>query len=1299
MNTSDLSHESGSPSPIAAIEYQALIESFAQAFWETDAEGKIIKDSPSWRAYTGQTLDEWLAGGWVSAVHPEDRPFVASQWKQAMELQKPMNAEFRLKSPDGTWRWTNLRAMAIHDQTGAIIKWVGINLDITNLKRTEQALRTSEAKQRIVLESAKDYAFITLDLNRRVTSWSSGAQAILGYEEEEITGQLCDVFFVPEDRAMGAPEREAEKAIREGRAENERWHIRKDGTRFYGSGMTTPLRNEQGVLFGLTKVMRDLTAQKQSEDALREAHERMIDILEGTSDAFYALDVHFQFTYVNKKAAQLWGRDRHALMGKHYWTEFPNAVASETYEKHYEVFEKRQLIQFETVSPIIGRWIDVSIYPGKDGGLSVFFRDITSRKEAEARQAFLLKLGDALRPLVDPGAIQATATRLLGEQLGTDRVYYAEIGANAFVIVRDWHRAGSTNWVRYDPWDDWPMPGLQEGQTWVMNDTASDPVLLDEQRSAYLDHGIGAAVVVPLLKQQRLAAAFVTSQRTARPWTPAEVSLVKDTAERTWAAVERAQTEVMLHRNQVHLQSIFQTAQVGISEISLDGRFLRVNDKLCQLLEREPNQLIGLSILDITFADDIPSSRQALRKLITTGEVVSLDKRYLKPDGTGLWANSSISLLRQNTSSQVPTILAITVDLTQRKEAEEALRKQELRTRLAIEAAELGTWEWDLERDLIHGNEQHFQLLGLTVSTVPEPVETFVKHIHPEDLGRIQSRLKQTVQERVPYDEQFRIIRQNGQVRWMSGYGKVTAEHDGQAIQVSGVMFDITDRKEAEQALRESEAQLMAMFESLPVGVGVIDVRGKLVLANQAMPYYLPTGIIPSRDRLQVNRWQAYEADGNLVSAENFPAARALQGERVVPGIEILYTPEEGNPVWTRVAAVAIRDENGSVKGVVTVVTDINESKLTQQALQEADRRKDEFLAMLAHELRNPMSTLSNGLQILSLTAATNPQASTVVQRMITQTDHLVRMVEDLLDVSRISRGKIVLRKEPVNLVEVVRQATESSRSLFVNKQQTLEVSLPPVSIQLNGDATRLVQVGINLLTNASRYTGPQGTIQLSLEQRETEAILQVRDNGIGLAADQLTVIFDLFVQVDNSLARSQGGLGLGLTLVKQIVDLHGGHVIAESEGLGQGSTFTVYLPTPERAASSEENRIDFSNSAHLPRLLLVDDNPDVTFTLGMLLELKGYTVDVRNEGRAGIQAAQELKPDVILLDIGMPDLDGYETCRQIRQQAWGKNMYIIAVSGYGQKEDLQKGKEAGFNQHLTKPVELNVLIQMLNSR
>ncbi|PQA59716.1 PAS domain S-box protein [Siphonobacter curvatus] len=710
------------------------------------------------------------------------------------------------------------------------------------------------------------------------------------------------------------------------------------------------------------------------------------------------------------------------------------------------------------------------------------------------------------------------------------------------------------------------------------------------------------------------------------------------------------------------------------------------------------------AIFDETFVIEDDYERQGLseaekRNSKKLGMRAMVASTLRKGENKPLWSMVAISSHpRRWTPREIKLVEAVaerTWAAVGRAKLEETLRQSEQRIRLAVEAAQMGTWEWDLVNDQVYWNEEHFHLLGMNIEPNPIPSSAFTRHLHPEDAESILTQLQEAITNRTLYDAEFRMIREDGETRWMSGYGRVTAEENGQPLRASGVMADITNRKVVEEALRENDVRLAALFESLPVGVGVMDSTGKIVLSNQKMDYYMPSGIIPSRDLDHPQRWRAYDAEGQALALEDYPGSRALRGESVVPGIEMQYTEGGEYLHWARVAAVPIWSQTGQVTGGVAVITDIHALKQTEHRLKEADRRKNEFLAMLAHELRNPMATLSNGLQVLSLTVATSTQAQSVLEMMTRQMNHLVRMVDDLLDVSRISQGKIELRKERVNLVELINQTTEAVRTLVNSKQQKLTVRLPDTPVQLEGDPTRLMQVVMNLLTNASRYTGPQGNIHLSLEHTGNTALLHIQDTGVGLSPDQLTSIFELFVQVDNSLARSAGGLGIGLTLVKQIVELHGGQVEAQSEGLGRGSTFMVRLPTVKEVQSHFAVGEDAKTGPL--RILLIDDNPDATLTLRMLLEIHGYQVHACNSGRDGITAAESLRPDVILLDIGMPDVDGYETCQQIRQQPWSRGVFIIAVSGYGQKEDQRKAQEAGFNEYLTKPVNVESLIQVLS--
>jgi CheY-like chemotaxis protein len=378
---------------------------------------------------------------------------------------------------------------------------------------------------------------------------------------------------------------------------------------------------------------------------------------------------------------------------------------------------------------------------------------------------------------------------------------------------------------------------------------------------------------------------------------------------------------------------------------------------------------------------------------------------------------------------------------------------------------------------------------------------------------------------------------------------------------------------------------------------------------------------------------------------------------------------------------------------------DVTERKAMEEALREADRRKDEFLATLAHELRNPLAPLRNAVELLGRSG----DNATVIEQargmMGRQLDQMVRLIDDLLDLSRVSRGKVQLRKERVELAAVVRSAVETVRPLIEAEAHELTVALPPEAIRVDADPTRLAQVFSNLLHNAAKYTPKGGHIWLGGECRGDRVVVSVRDTGIGIAAEHLPRLFEMFSQVAPALERSHGGLGIGLSLVRGLVELHGGTVEARSAGPGKGSEFIVRLPdveSPVRAPQQPGDDGEKARAGPKRRILVVDDNRDAADSLAVMLSLSGHETRTAYDGLEAVQAAADFRPDAVLLDIGLPRMNGYEAARHLRQQPWGKGMVLIALTGWGQEEDKRRALEAGFDQHVTKPVKAAALEKLL---
>jgi PAS domain S-box-containing protein len=421
---------------------------------------------------------------------------------------------------------------------------------------------------------------------------------------------------------------------------------------------------------------------------------------------------------------------------------------------------------------------------------------------------------------------------------------------------------------------------------------------------------------------------------------------------------------------------------------------------------------------------------------------------------------------------------------------------------------------------------------------------------------------------------------------------------------------------------------------------------------------------------------------------------------------QTLHVRHDGSSLHVESTVSRLRDAGGAPIGTLWVLRDVSERvrvesarRVAEEALREADRRKDEFLATLAHELRNPLAPISNALQILRLShePAVVGKAHGIIERQLLQ---MVHLVDDLLDVSRISQDKVVLRRAPVDVAAVVQNALETSRPLVDAGRHELTVRLPaPRTLTVDADVTRLTQIIANLLNNAAKYTPEGGRVEVSAQREGEQALICVKDSGVGIPPEMLPRVFDMFAQVDRSLERAQGGLGIGLALVRRLVEMHGGSVQVSSEGPGRGSTFCVRLPLAKAAAPAAEPALTQPLQGHdtdqMP-VLIVDDNVDSADSLSRLLQMLGYRTRTANDGLEAVQLAEAFRPRVVLLDIGLPGLSGHDAARRIRAEPWGREMLLIALSGWGQDDDRRKSREAGFDHHFVKPVDLEALTALL---
>jgi PAS domain S-box-containing protein len=501
------------------------------------------------------------------------------------------------------------------------------------------------------------------------------------------------------------------------------------------------------------------------------------------------------------------------------------------------------------------------------------------------------------------------------------------------------------------------------------------------------------------------------------------------------------------------------------------------------------------------------------------------------------------------------------------------------------------------------------------------------------------------------------------------------------------------------EALSQRE-QLLTTLSCIADGVVVTDGAGRVTLMNPVAEAM--TGWSLDEARGKPARDVFALGDARSSEAIESPIQRVLREQTSHhEAMRLMLTTRNDRQLPVSYSAAPICDAERRTDGVVLVFRDETERLRTEHALRNADQRKDEFLATLAHELRNPLAPIAMGLELMKV-SPDDPQTTEEVRSMMErQTQHMVRLIDDLLDVSRITRGKLELRRCEVALEEVVRNALDAVRPTMDESQHRLEVRLQPEPIRLFADPSRLTQVLSNLLNNAAKFTPPGGRIELAARAIDGAVEIIVADNGRGIPSDQLTVIFDMFTQISDAMESCHQGLGIGLTLVKRLVELHGGTVDAESPGLGHGSRFCVRLPTmrtakPGAAQNSPNGRPKQPSTSR--RVLVVDDNADALKTLSLLVSALGNEVYRARDGIEAVAAAERIRPDVILMDLGMPKLNGFGAARQIREQSWGVDLLLVATTGWGQEEDRRRTKEAGFDHHLVKPVTPAQIQELLAS-
>jgi PAS domain S-box-containing protein len=828
-------------------------------------------------------------------------------------------------------------------------------------------------------------------------------------------------------------------------------------------------------------------------------------------------------------------------------------------------------MEYPCHAPNQQRWYLMTVVPLRRSGAVITHLDITERKQTELNARFLNRLQPMLTGTVDPQEMARQALRTLGAHLRTDLAAVGETSADAtsMTVQQELRVEGPSVFGTHhmaDFLDADARQRLAAGQGIVVTDVASDPQTA-RHLDRFTDLELRAFVLEPLMSARGLAGILLVAAGTPRTWREDEVQLLHEVAARLYPALEHARAERALRDSQADLERAQAVGHIGSWRLSVHDNRLSWSPE-CHRIFGVPE---GTPLTYQTFLSRVhPDDRDHVDRMwhaALRGEPYDIEHRLLVDDQVK-WVRERAELERDE-DGQLLGGFGTTQDITDQKRTEAALRESDGRLRLALDAAFLISFEWDVQRNEVRRHVSNSAVLTPTAADAPSTYEAVRAVVHPDDQERFDAAVQRALHSADGrYENEFRVVEPDGRVTWLYERGRVEHDSKGRPQRLVGLSQDISTRKRTEEALRE------------------------------------------------------------------------------------------------------------------------------------ADRRKDDFLATLAHELRNPLAPIRNAVEVLKRRELQDPTAQAARAIIDRQLTHMVRLIDDLLDLSRITRGRLELRTARIALATVLENALEASRPHIEQSGHRLEVDLPVQPVYLEADSVRLAQVFINLLNNAAKYSEHGGTIRLSARRDGTDVVVTVSDTGIGIAAEHLPHLFDSFSHVAPVTGYSEGGLGIGLSLARSLVELHGGRIEAASEGPHKGSRFSVRLPALSEVhslATDTASKRDQEPLAARRRILVADDNRDIVESLSLLLELGGNQVMTAGDGREAVDIAERERPDVILLDLGMPRMDGTAACRQIRRQPWGKDVRIIALTGWGQEEARQQTCKAGFNAHLVKPVDPGALQRLLD--
>jgi PAS domain S-box-containing protein len=1034
-------------------------------------------------------------------------------------------------------------------------------------------------------DHATDYAMLVLDPDGHIVYWSAGAEQLLGWAAEEVQGRHTELLFTPEDREAGVPTAEMEEARQQGRAAEIRWHVAKDGTRYFVDGVLNAWSAPGGSLLGYGKIFRE--AYVGFERRLNEVTTALLNeknflatVLERVEDAIVACDCDGALTFFNRASKEFHG------------------------------------VESAEVPP--ERW-------------AAYFN---------------LYRADGRTPLQP-------------EEVPLMRALRGEYLRDVEIVVA--------------------VPGGKPRVTLV----SGGPLLAADGDQ------LGAVVSMHDISAQR------------------EAERIRQNAVRDQARREEAEALAQrIRESEERVRLAADAAELGIWAWDMQTRQASwENDRMYEIFGVPKDDCTSAPTAfhtNIIWPDDVAVYKRTLAACLRSGKRFHFEGRFRRrgQDAPG-WFELT-GLLHRADDGRPLKIIGTAADITERKQAHAALTDAKARVESILAIGEIATWILDLRTRRVTADRNLAYLFGLSESEASNgSFDAYLDAVHPNDRERVISEIRGAIQKRALFQADYRVQSPSGGYRSVIARGKPEYDSEGKVLRLPGVVIDVTRQKQIETALTASQERYRTLFNSIDEGFCLIEVL--FDQEDKPIDYRF----------LETN--PAFEKHTGLSNAEGRTIKQLspvqethwldIYGQVALTG-EPIHSINKSSSLdrWYEVRALRFGDaENRQVAILFNDITDrknIDDNLHRAVAdLAEANRRQTEFLATLAHELRNPLAPIRTGLEVMRMSAGKPETLSRVQDMMQRQVSAMTRLIDDLLDIARINSGKLVLQKEVIDLKAVIANAVETTLPHIEAAQHALIQDIPAEALPVYADAVRMTQVFGNLLTNAAKYTPANGRITLSVVRQGRQVDVTISDTGIGIPAASLNKVFDMFTQVGRHSDVAQGGLGIGLSLVRQLVQMHGGTVSVSSLGSGHGSSFTVQLPLQEDAVSAHARKtisspIETKGSAY--RILVADDNRDAAEILTVLLQMQGHVTQTVYDGDQALRAAADFHPDIAFLDIGMPGTDGLQTARNMRKTPGMEDIVLVALTGWATEEDRARSHAAGFNYHLAKPVSIESLNALL---